>query len=180
MTSKTIVIGAVLFVLIAGAGLVFFNAEVSEQVTLVAEIATVAKQEVQQQVKFVRASTFDCAKNWDEIQKFGERDSAHSQGLTDEYPTDLEVTKLKQKGIDHVENRCFITVESWAYQSEYEDKIWDAKNWHEWRNLSHLNQIRLGESCVGIPQAECDRYVTQYQQTKKYIEQRLTHLESQK
>ena len=174
------IIGLVFLGLVVVGGLVFFNAEVGEQVTEVLEIATATTQEVQQQVKVVRASGFDCAKNWDEINKFGERISAHSQGLTDEYPTDLEQAKIQQKGIDQAENRCFITVESWAHQSEYEDEIWDAKHWNEWRNLSHLNQIRLGESCVGIPQAECDKYVTQYQQTKKYVEQRLTHLESQK
>jgi hypothetical protein len=63
------------------------------------------------------------------------------------------------------ENRCFITVGDWAYESENEELIWNT----DWRTASWNNQLVLGE--VEPNNKGDEREILNYQISKKVLEQ---------
>jgi len=121
-TSK-IALGFVAFLGIAG--MVFFNAEVSEQVSAVAEIGTEVKTITANSLK---VSVFDCATAYDITQYYART-------------VQQDTAELTQMFIELMDNRCFITVESWAHESNFESKIWSE----DWKTKSYQNQLMLGE-----------------------------------
>ena len=58
-------------------------------------------------------TTYDCAKNYDKWRTFL-RETA-------------DPAKVYNESLELMENRCFITVKSWAHQSDYEKVIWSAR-----------------------------------------------------
>ena len=86
---------------------------------------------------------YDCAKNFDKLEKF-------SQGEFDNiyFENDWEKNKYIQKlNVELFDNRCYITFESWAYQSENADMLWKQ----DWKSMSYLNQLIIGEVEPGTP-----------------------------
>ena len=77
----------------------------------------------------------NCAKNFDKWQTLQESDKTITSMSNKTMKYSLE------KYNELMENRCFITVKSWAHESDYEHVIW-ASNWKE---RSYENQIYLGE-----------------------------------
>jgi len=85
-------------------------------------------------------ATYDCAKNYDKWRTFQEKDKSYS---SEPNKTSLEYWLYGHNEL--MENRCFITVKSWAHQSDYEKVIWGEN----WEGMSHVNQMYLGETpCV--------------------------------
>ena len=81
-------------------------------------------------------STFDCAKSYDKWRTFMDSDKS-SYG----YSNSLSTEYFIYGHFELMENRCFITVKSWAHESDYEPLIWSTN----WESLSHMNQMYLGE-----------------------------------
>jgi len=92
---------------------------------------------------------YDCAKNFDELsgefqQKLDRVESQsnyisnYKQGMSLVLPLMIEV---QERSDDLMQNRCWITVESWAHESDNEMLIWSMP----WEYLSYSNQLILGE-----------------------------------
>ena len=90
--------------------------------------------------KIINLSTYDCAKNYDKWRTFMDTDR-NSYG----YSSQSSVEYFIYGHYELLENRCFISVKSWAHESDYEPLIWSS----DWENLSYQNQMYLGEiSCT--------------------------------
>ena len=87
-------------------------------------------------------STFDCAKNYDKWRTFQENKLVSHNDWPYSY-------------FELMENRCFITVKSWAHDSDYEKLIWAD----DWKKISFMNQMYLGE--VTCDTEECKTYQEQ-------------------
>jgi hypothetical protein len=74
--------------------------------------------------KAIKSLTFSCPEKYD---LYFEKALSSEQYM-------VEMFEL----MDH---RCFITVKSWAHQSEYHNEIWQTA----WEDLSWGNQVYLGE-----------------------------------
>ena len=81
-------------------------------------------------------STYDCAKNYDKWRTFME-----AEKNSDDYHNESAIEYSIYGDYELMENRCFITVKSWAHDSDYEQLIW-ASNWE---GPSYTNQMYLGE-----------------------------------
>ena len=72
---------------------------------------------------------------------------------------------LLYKPLELMENRCYITIESWAYQSDYEEFIWDS----DWREMSYANQLYLKEvECPAHLKDTCDNNQKQRKMFHEY------------
>ena len=125
-------------------GLVFFNAEVGEQVSAVAEIATETKQVVIPQ-------TYDCAKEYDKLMSNTLQLQAGHQTANPYKEALSAYNGLTEGFVELVEYRCFITIESWAHESQYEAYLWNT----DWKQMSWINQVVLNEADCNTK--ECDR-----------------------
>lgn len=66
---------------------------------------------------------------------------------------------------DLFENRCFITVQSWAFEADNEELIWNSN----WEKIAWSNQLVLGEV---EPNSKGDkRFILNYQISKIALEQ---------
>ncbi len=85
--------------------------------------------------KQVGEINYDCAMNYDKYvaKVLEKKDYSNFDACIDS--GDKEMFEL----MDH---RCFITIESWAYQSSYEQLIW---NEFAWEDFSWINQLLLDE-----------------------------------
>jgi hypothetical protein len=116
-------------------------------------------QEGQESLKeFDFLSTYDCSKNYDQMNimqntdmKLGSNYSSYENYFYDHY--------------ELMENRCFITVKSWAHESLYEDLIWGT----DWETLSYLNQIYLDEIPCYKNMDECELIKQQRDQYWDYL-----------
>lgn len=80
----------------------------------------------------IQVTPFDCAKAYDEFHVL----------VADFNPdSNAQQKKSVELIISLLDNRCHITVKSWAHESLYENDIW-ANNWEA---QSYLNQVYLGE-----------------------------------
>jgi len=151
MEKKHITIIGVVAIL-AITGLVFFNAEVSEQVSEVAQTATEIK------VKMI-PSTFDCANAIDELVSYYESVKEDGQQTSNPMKEAQEMYQTIQSASKQlVENRCWITIESWAHESENESLLWSMP----WQESSWQSQVILGE--VQCDTKQCDDIRETYKQ----------------
>jgi len=105
-------------------------------------------------------SVYNCAENYD-----------HFIMLTNEIKNmnakQFQITDFDGRQIigDLYENRCFITVQSWAFESDNEELIWDGN----WEKIAWSNQLVLGEI---EPLTKGDqRFILNYQISKIALEQ---------
>jgi len=83
-------------------------------------------------------SFYDCAKTYDE-----RMDLIHpyyESMQMDKVPDEIHY-KAYDLSMEYLKNRCAITIESWAHESNHESKIWDSP----WRAESYMSQLILGE-----------------------------------
>ena len=99
-------------------------------------------------------STYDCAKEFDKLATI--RDT--SLKINDPKYTPM----LFYQSLELMENLCFITFESWADKSDYEQVIRSV----DWEALAHTNQVYLGE----IPCSVTDDCEFIEAQKKMYLE----------
>jgi len=91
---------------------------------------------------------YDCAETFDAIIMNSENEGTQ---------------KLTELGIDMFDNRCWVTVKSWANESLYESKIWDS----DLELTSYLNQAYLGET--QCKDTGCQKYVDSLWTVKKSL-----------
>ena len=85
---------------------------------------------------------YDCAKNVDKLMSYSEK-LQEGQKTANPYKeaTDLYYA-ITSQGVETIENRCWITIESWAHESQYEAAIWSM----DWQKMSWNNQVVLNET----------------------------------
>lgn len=109
-------------------------------------------------------STYDCAKNYDKWRTFMETDKN-----SDNYPNQSSMDYAVFGQFELMENRCFITVKSWAHASDFEQLIWGA----DWKKESYINQIYLEESPCEDPMM-CDMIKESRDQYWDYLKSKET------
>jgi len=102
-----------------------------------------------------QVTPFDCAKAYDEFHVLVADYNPNSEAQTRK---SLELT------IELMDNRCYITVKSWAHESLYENDIW-ASNWE---TQSYVNQVYLGE--VSCNDNQCQSIIDNIRVMKKTLE----------
>ena len=104
------------------------------------------------------AEFYDCAKNYDKLGHFD--DGTSNQSFENDW---LKNQARNNLTLELYENRCFITIESWIHDSDFEYSLTQEER----DLLSYYNQIVLGE-VQGGPGSETikDNYV----QMKKIAE----------
>jgi len=103
---------------------------------------------------------YNCAENYD---KFVELAKNNPNPKGKQYDLVMFEGLVLISGL--YENRCFITVETWAYESMYEDMIWMS----DWKRSSWENRLLLGE--VEPNNKGDERDILNYQASKKALEQ---------
>ncbi len=103
---------------------------------------------------------YNCAENYDKVIELG-KNNPNPKGK--QYDFVMFEGLVLINGLN--ENRCFITVESWAFDSDYEDMIWAS----DWRKASWYNQLVLGE--VEPNNKGDERDILNYQVSKKALDQ---------
>ncbi|KFM18178.1 hypothetical protein AAA799B03_00963 [Marine Group I thaumarchaeote SCGC AAA799-B03] len=96
---------------------------------------------------------FDCAKTFDELNSLAKKENSKENLIT-----------ALELGFDMYDNRCFITVESWAHKSQNEQKIWES----DWKNQSYLNQLYLEE--IPCNNFQCQSIIDKLHDDKKKFE----------
>jgi len=110
--------------------------------------------------------SYDCAKNFDKTVQLRENLSRST-----DYDSGQKIlVELQRIPIEMMENRCFITIESWAHESTNESEIWYEM---DWQTTSYLNQIILGEvqceegiRALGI---SCEKIIENFEESKKTL-----------
>ena len=123
MKTLITVIGVIAFATVAF--LLFFNAEIISYTS-----------DFTQAFNFEIPGLYDCAKNYDQLGYWNKNPSSlhfENDALKNQF--------LAKKSLELWENRCFITVESWAYKSDFEENIWRDG----WELVAYTNQLYLGE-----------------------------------
>ena len=69
----------------------------------------------------------------------------------------MDIVKLK---VELFENRCYTTLEEWAYKAKYQDKIWGQ----DWKSLIILNQFWNNE--IDCQDEKCERQKQSTQEMK--------------
>jgi len=103
---------------------------------------------------------FDCAKEFDKMIRDYDNPKMNNYDESIQYQN-----TLYNYGFELFENRCLITIESWAYKSNYENRLWDMP----WRDLSYYNQIVLGE--IQCHERTCQNMKKIYDENKALIEE---------
>ena len=121
MKTLITVIGVIAFATVAF--LLFFNAEIISYTSDFTQILNFPGH-------------YNCAASYD-------LQGDYSQGIVHQK---FENNAVKSKyyaalNMELYENRCFITVESWAHQTKYESNIWS----NDWKTLSYINQLYVGD-----------------------------------
>ena len=98
-----------------------------------------------------KVNSFDCAEAFDKLMTISNN---QNQG---------DPRKLTQQSIDMMDNRCFITVKSWAHESMYESDLWNSP----WEHTSWVNQLYLGE--IPCNDVQCQAVIDNVWNAKKLL-----------
>ncbi len=105
--------------------------------------------------------SYDCAKNFDKLKLM--LNEVRDGQLKPNY----DPTQFTMKPLELYENRCMVTVKSWANESLFEDLIWAG----DWQKASYSNQIYLGEvECPPNVGYNCEYIKTQRQVYQAYVD----------
>ncbi len=83
---------------------------------------------------------YDCAKNFDKAVAVSDLDRSINLLESLSQNKNMQTHQLLKYG-ELMDNGCFITVKSWADDSDYEAVIWQ----NDWKLLSYVNQLWLHE-----------------------------------
>lgn len=110
----------------------------------------------------IQLNIYDCAKQYDKMATFVQ--TARSTNPTPTQYASMMADHLENTH-EFIENRCWITVQSWAHDSDFEHQIWQS----DWQFASWHNQVVIGE--VQCDSKACNGYKKDFESSKEQIKE---------